>query len=203
MARSRDSVGGVDKGPGDVTELLMAWSAGSPEADTRLIEAVYRELRRLAARQLHRERDGHTLQPTALVNEVYLRLIGQAQLDWKNRGHFFAVASREMRRVLVDHARKRRAIKRNALAERVEAVLDVPDPRVEGDVDVLTLHEALTDLARLDSRQADLVELRYFGGLTIEEVGAVTGLSPATIKRELTSAKLWLRYRMQQTPPGF
>jgi RNA polymerase sigma factor (TIGR02999 family) len=194
---ARDPVGSVGGGPGDVTELLMAWSAGSPEAEARLMDAVYRELRRLAARQLHRERDGHTLQPTALVNEVYLRMVGQAQLDWKNRGHFFAVASREMRRVLVDHARKRRAIKRNALAEPVEAVSEVPDPRVEGDVDVLTLHEALTDLARLDSRQADLVELRYFGGLTIEEIGAVAGLSPATVKRELTAAKLWLRYRMQ------
>ena len=193
------SAGNVGADPDNVTELLTAWCSGSPEAEARLITAVYRELRRIAGRHLHRERDGHTLQPTALVNEAYLRLVGQQRLDWKNRGQFFAIASREMRRVLVDHARKRRAAKRNGPAGPPESVSEVADPRNEADVDILSLHEAMTDLARLDTRQADMVELRYFGGLTVEEIGAAASLSPATVKRELTAAKLWLRYRMQET----
>jgi RNA polymerase sigma-70 factor (ECF subfamily) len=197
MAHGRGSAGDVGAGADNVTELLTAWCSGSPEAEQRLITAVYRELRRIAGRYLRRERDGHTLQPTALVNEAYLRLVGQQRLDWKNRGHFFAIASREMRRVLVDHARKRRAAKRDGFAGEPVTLSDVADPKNSGDVDVLSLHEAMTDLAQLDPRQAELVELRYFGGLTLEEIGAAAAVSPATVKRELTAAKLWLRYRMQ------
>ena len=181
----------------DVTARLAAWRTGSPEAEERLITAVYRELRRIAAGHLRRERNAHTLQPTALVNEAYLRLVGQQRLDWQSRGHFFAIASREMRRVLVDHARRRRAAKRDGFAGQRVTLSEVPDPKAGGDVDVLSLHEAMTDLAHLDQRQADIVELRYFGGLTVEEIGAVTGVSAATVKRELRCAKLWLRYRMQ------
>ena len=195
MAHGRGSADKVHAGADNVTELLKAWCSGSIEAEEHLIAAVYRELRRLAGRHLHRERDGHTLQPTALVNEAYLRLVGQQRLDWKNRGHFFAIASREMRRVLVDHARKRRAMKRDG--GQPVTLSGVADPKNSGDVDILSLHEAMTDLAQLDPKQAGMVELRYFGGLTLDEIGAAASVSPATVKRELTAAKLWLRYRIQ------
>lgn len=180
---------------GTVTGLLQDWRLGSPDADERLVRAVYGELRHLAASYLRREGGGHTLEPTAIVHEAYLRLRPQRHLLWHNRAHFYGIAARMMRRVLVDHARRRHALKRGA-GERV-TVSHVADPHVVGDVDILALHEALTDLASLDARQAEIVELRFFGGMTVEEVGAALHLSPATIKRELASARVWLQHRMR------
>jgi RNA polymerase sigma-70 factor (ECF subfamily) len=189
-------------GGDDVTTLLAAWRDGAPEAEGRLIGAVYAQLRRIAAGYLRRERPGHTLQPTALVNEAYLRLVGQRELAWQDRGHLLAIASREMRRILVDHARKRRAAKREGLVGERVTLAEAADPAVAENVDILSLHEALTELATLDPRQAELVDSRYFGGLTIEELAQMAGVSPATVKRELTTATVWLRQRLatQSTP---
>jgi RNA polymerase sigma-70 factor (ECF subfamily) len=184
----------------DVTRLLARWKSGSHEAEGQLMVAVHRELRRLAGSYLRRERSGHTLQPTALVNEAYLRLIGQHRVQWQSRGHFFGVAAQMMRRILVDHARRRRAGKRAVGDGEPLSLSGVPDPAGGENVDVLSLHEALTDLAALDARQAQIVELRYFGGLTIDEIAASQTISPATVKRELTTAKLWLGHRMQRRP---
>ena len=183
--------------PQDVTALLQAWRRGAPDAAQRLIEVVNQELRRIAGAHLRHERAGHTLEPAALVNEAYMRLVGQQELDWQNRGHFFAIASREMRRILIDHARHHRAAKREAFVGERISVSDVADPEGAEDADVLSLHEALADFADVSPRQADVVELRYFGGLTIEEIAAVTSLSTATVKRDLADAKAWLRNRLQ------
>ena len=177
----------------DVTGLLDDWSRGDRHALDRLLPLVYAELRSIAARQLRHERAGHTLQPTALVHEAYVRLIDQRQVKWRNRAHFFGVAAGMMRRILVDQARVRRAEKRGGQWERVtlvgdEAAVDSPDP-----VDVLTLHQSLERLAAFDPQQERIVELRYFGGLTIEEVAEVTGVSAATVVREWTIAKAWLQ----------
>ena len=183
-----------------MTQLLTHWRTGSPEADQRLMEAVQAELRRLAASYLRRERPEHTLQPTALVNEAYVRLVDQRGVQWQNRAHFFGIAAQIMRRILVDHARKRRAMKREGPAGEPVPLSQVADPAAGENVDVLSLHEALTALAALDPRQAEVVELRYFGALTVEEIAVVAAVSPATVKRELTTAKLWLRHRMSATP---
>jgi RNA polymerase sigma factor (TIGR02999 family) len=187
-----DPVAGSD----DVTELLAAWRAGSPEAESRLIGVVHKELRKLAAAYLRRERSGHTLQPTAVVNEAYLRLVPQRKVRWENRAHFYGIAARMMRRILVDHARRKRASKRDLPGEPV-SVSQVPDPAGGREVDVLALNEALSELAALDKRQADIVELRFFGGLTIDEVADAVGVSPATVKRELTTATAWLRHQLR------
>ena len=160
------------------------------------MEVVQRELRRLAASYLRRERAGHTLQPTAVVNEAYLRLMPQRGVQWENRAHFFGIAAKMMRRVLVDHARRKRAGKREGFSGDPVSLSQVPDPAGGLDIDVLNLHQALDDLAALDARQADVVELRYFGGLKIEEIAEAIGVSPATVKRELTTATVWLRHRM-------
>lgn len=160
---------------------------------------VQGELRRLAASYLRRERGGHTLQPTAVVNEAYLRLVPQRAVAWENRAHFFGIAARMMRRVLVDHARKRRAAKRDGLAEDPVSISGIPAPAAGVDeVDVIDLHDALTALAALDARQAEIVEMRYFAGLTVEEIAEVLKISPATVKRDWTTAKLWLRRRMKR-----
>jgi RNA polymerase sigma factor (TIGR02999 family) len=157
---------------------------------------VQGELRRLAAGYLRRERAGHTLQPTAVVNEAYLRLMRQRRVHWENRAHFFGIAAKMMRRVLVDHARRKRAGKREGFSGDPVSLSQVADPNGGQDIDVLNLHDALDDLAALDARQADVVELRYFGGLKIEEIAKTIGVSPATVKRELTTATVWLRHRM-------
>lgn len=180
----------------DVTVLLAQWRQGSADAEQRLMEVVQGELRRLAASYLRRERAGHTLQPTAVVNEAYLRLMPQRKVRWENRAHFFGIAAKMMRRVLVDHARRKRASKREGFAGDPVSLSQVPDPAGGQDIDVLNLHQALDDLAALDARQADVVELRYFGGLKIEEIAKAIGISPATVKRELTTATVWLRHRM-------
>jgi RNA polymerase sigma factor (TIGR02999 family) len=176
-----------------ITELLIEWSDGRREALEHLVPLVYDDLRRMAARYMQGEPAGHALQPTALVHEAYVRLIDQRQVKWRNRAHFFGVAAGMMRRILVDQARLRRAEKRGGGWERVtlvgdEAAVDGPDP-----VDVLTLHESLERLAAFDPQQERIVELRYFGGLTIEEAAEVIGISEATVVREWTIAKAWLQ----------
>jgi RNA polymerase sigma factor (TIGR02999 family) len=184
--------------PESVTELLQAWGQGDAEAAERLVPLVYGDLRRRAARYLRKEAAGHTLQPTALVHEAYLRLVGQDP-TWRNRSHFFAVASTLMRRVLVDHARRRHTAKR----EGVRVVLDeAMDAAAARGLDVVELDEALSELSALDARQARIVELRFFGGFTEEEAGDVLGISPATVRRDWSVARAWLFRRMsrQATP---
>jgi RNA polymerase sigma factor (TIGR02999 family) len=182
----------------DVTQLLKRWRKGSRDAESALMERVQGELRRLAAGYLRHERAGRTLQPTAVVNEAYIRLLPQRGVSWANRAHFFGIAAKMMRRVLVDHARRRRAIKRDAGPGEPVSISGVPSPAREADpVDVLALHTALSQLADLDARQAEVVEMRFFGGLTVEEIAEVLEISPATVKREWATAKLWLRRQMR------
>lgn len=179
-------------GPGsDVTLLLRRWSDGDAAALDALLPSVQAELHRLARSYMRREREGHTLEPTALVHEAYLRLVDQRDVQWASRGHFFAIAAQAMRRVLVDHARGHLAAKRGGGAERV-TLSGVPDIGAVADPDVMALHRALERLAALDPRQARVVELRTFGGLSVEETADVVGISPATVKREWATARLWL-----------
>jgi RNA polymerase sigma factor (TIGR02999 family) len=175
-----------------ITELLVAWSEGRRDALDRLVPLLYEDLRRLAAGYMRHESPGHSLQPTALVHEAYVRLIDQRQVHWRNRAHFFGVAAGMMRRILVDHARSRRADKRGGAWDRVTLVED----QVAGgaqEIDLLALHESLERLAAFDPRQARIVELRYFAGLTIEETAQALEISPATVKREWLSARAWLQ----------
>lgn len=185
----------------EVTRLLRAWGGGDVEARDRVFAAVYGELRRLAASYLRRERSGHSLQPTTLVHEAFLKLAG-ARADWQDRAHFFGVAARAMRRILVDHARRRRAGKRGRGAVQItldEAVGLLP----ARDLDVVRVDEALKDLAALDPRQEQVVELRFFGGLSVEETAAALALSPATVKRDWTTAKAWIaRYLLDGAGAG-
>lgn len=174
------------------TELLLAVARGGRSAANALLPLVYDELRGLAEHYMRRERPGHTLQPTALVNEAYLRLIDQSRVDWKSRAHFFGVAAEMIRRILVDHARKRAAIKRGggaAKATSSEALADVGSDRV----DLLALDEALEKLRELDERRSQVVELRFFGGLSVEETAHVLGVSPRTVKGDWHLARAWLR----------
>ncbi len=189
----------MDKSPNDqdVTQLLARWRLGSPDAETRLMAVVQGELRKLAASYLRRERPGHTLQPTAIVNEAYIRLMPQRRVQWENRAHFFGIAARMMRRVLVDHARRKATSKRDGFDGPRVPLSRVADPSGGQDVDVLALHDALSELAALDERQAHIVELRYFGGLKIEEIGVAVNVSESTVKRELTTATAWLRHRLR------
>ena len=176
-----------------ITQCLIAWSEGRREALDRLLPLVYEDLHRQATRFMKREQANHALQPTALVHEAYLRLIDQRKVKWRNRAHFFGVAAAMMRRILVDHARLRRAEKRGGGWERVTLVGDEVAAEAASEVDVLALNESLERLAAFDPRQERIVELRYFGGLTIEEAAEVLGISAATVVREWTTAKAWLR----------
>jgi RNA polymerase sigma-70 factor, ECF subfamily len=185
-----------------ITQLLIAWGDGEREALDQLVPLVYDDLRRLAAGYMGRETPGHALQPTALVHEAYVRLIDQRRVQWRNRAHFFGVAANMMRRILVDDARKRRAEKRGGAAERITLTGDDIAAPEQHDIDVLALHEALERLASFDPQQERIVELRYFGGLTIEETAEVIGMSPATIVREWTIAKAWLRADMSGAASG-
>jgi RNA polymerase sigma factor (TIGR02999 family) len=184
---------------GVVTNLLHAWSAGNPDAQEELLPLVYKELRQRAAGHLRRDRRDHTLQPTALVHEAYLRLVDQREVDWQSRTHFFALASRMMRRILVDHARARAAAKRPNGTLRVTLDDDVAsvEPR---QCDLLVLDQALSELADLDHRQERIVELCYFGGLTEVEIADALSVSRSTVARELRSAKAWLYRRMTSEP---
>ena len=178
-----------------VTELLARWSNGDVSARDALVPLVYDELRRIARRCLAGQRSDHTLQPTALVHEAYLRLARRDSLDWRDRVHFFAMAAQMMRQILVDHARKQAAAKRggNALTLVIDEALVASK---ESNLDVLALDAAMTKLASLDPRQCQIVELRFFGGLSIEETAQVVNISPATTKREWATARLWLHQAM-------
>jgi RNA polymerase sigma factor (TIGR02999 family) len=178
---------------GQVTLLLGKLKQGSKEAEAELIPLVYKELRRIAGYYMRDERAGHTLQPTALVNEVYLRLVGQTRVEWKNRAHFLGVAAQLMRRILVDHARERVAGKRGGRQIRIELddfdMGNVSDQRQE---EVLAVDEAVSRLAAFDPQQGRIVEMRYFGGLTVEETAEALAVSPRTVKREWAMARAWL-----------
>ena len=185
----------ADKSAGEPSSLLLAWGRGDLTARDQLLPLVYEELRRRASAYLRRERADHTLQPTALVHEAYMRLAGQRRVAWQNRAHFFGVAAHMMRRILIDHARAQRAAKRPAAAMRV--VLEDHTARAEPvDCDVLLLDQALSDLAAFDPQQARIVELRYFGGLAEHEVAEVLRLSRSTVTREWQTARAWLYRRM-------
>ncbi len=177
--------------PREVTQLLIDWSNGDQNAFEKLLPLVYSELRRLAARHLARERRNHTLQSTAVVHEAYLRLIDQNRVQWKNRAQFFGVASQMIRRILVDHARSHQAAKRGsgAIKLSLDEAMAVPGGK---DLDLVALDDALRSLAERDEQQARIVELRFFGGLSIEETAEVIGVSPATVKRDWAMAKAWL-----------
>jgi len=190
-------VGGVNRAGVDVSALLQAWSQGDVEARDRVMEVVYQELRRRAAAYLRRERAGHTLQPTALVHEAYLRLVDQHAAAWQNRAQFFGVASQIMRRILVDRARARKTVKRSGQWARVTLDESVAEHRAR-DVDVLDLDAALTDLATFDARKSQVAELKFFGGLTLEETGHVLGLSVATVEREWKVVRAWLYARLKE-----
>ncbi len=185
--------------PSDVTQLLLDWSRGDRTALDRLMPLVYTELRALADRSLRHERTGHTLQGTALVHEAYLKLVDQRQVRWQDRAHFFAVAAQLMRRILVDHARRHGAAKRGsgrpalALGEADAAAGEVPL------IDLLALDRALDRLAAFDERQARIVELRFFGGLTIEETAEILQVSQATVKNEWSLARGWLYRELRGT----
>jgi RNA polymerase sigma factor (TIGR02999 family) len=181
--------------PGDVTQLLVSWRDGNAEALDELLVVVYEELRGLASHYLRNERHGHTLQPTALVHEAYVKLMGKTSAQVKDRSHFFAVAAQAMRRVLVDHARRHSAGKRFGAQDKV-ALEDSPEPAFQPDTDVLALHEALEMLQEVNPRQAKLVELRYFGGLTNNEAAEVLEVSVGTVERDWQVARLWLHRRL-------
>jgi RNA polymerase sigma-70 factor, ECF subfamily len=187
----------ADTSAEEVTRLLAAWSDGDVSALDRLIPLVERELHQLAHRYLSRERPGHTLQTTALVNEAYLRLVNQRRARWQNRAHFFAIAAQVMRRILVNHARDRAAAKRGGGARNVSLgdVAVLSDERAE---ELVALDEALDGLAKLDERKAKVVELRYFGGLSVEETAEVLGVHPNTVTREWGQAKAFLHRELQR-----
>ena len=192
----------------DLTRLLAELTGDDPDGAARLATVVYAELRALAASHLRREREDHTLPPTALVHEAYLRLSGQHGVTWRNRAHFFGIASQIMRRLLVDHARRRRARKREG-GERVALAdsLAVAAPGTDGTggadaLDLLALDDALARLAEREPRQARVVELRFFGGLEVEETAEALGISPATVKRDWTLARVWLRRALAAAEPA-
>lgn len=182
--------------PGEVTQLLAEWSLGRKDALARLIPLVYTELRRIAGRYMRDERLGHTLQPTALVHEAFLRLVGQEHADWRNRAQFLGVAAQMMRRLLVDHARQRATAKRGGpLVTFTDAALHIGADAGKSE-EILAVDEALQRLGRLDRQQAHIVELRYFGGLSVEEVATALEISPRTVKRDWAMAKAWLRAQL-------
>jgi len=178
--------------PQQVTKLLVAWGNGDKSARDALMPLVYEELHGLAHRYMGRERIGHTLQTSGLVNEAYLRLIDQSQVHWQNRAHFFGIAAQMMRRILVDYARSRQYAKRGGGAQRVsfDEALIVSQERAD---EVVALDDALQDLAQFDQRKSQIVELRFFGGLSIEETAELLKVSPGTVMRDWTLAKAWLR----------
>lgn len=183
--------------PPNVTELLEDLSAGKEHALNDLLPVVHSELRRQAARYLRRERRNHTLQPSALVNEAFIRLVDQRNVRWQNRAHFLGIAAQAMRRILIDHARTQQRIKRGGIQQNVtldEGMLAT----TARSIDVLALDQALTRLAAIDERQASVVELRFCGGLSVEETATVMNISAATVKREWSMAKAWLYTQLSQ-----
>ena len=182
----------------NVTQLLIDWRGGNSDALNQLMPLVYDELRGLAKRYMRRENASHTLQTNALVNEAYLRLINQQNVDWQNRAHFFAIAAQVMRHLLVDHARSKQYAKRGGGAQQItlDEGLAVSD---DNSVELLSLHQALERLEKIDDRKSKIVELRYFGGLSTEETAEVLGVSEITIKREWAKAKAWLFRELSQS----
>jgi len=180
-----------DNTSGDVTKLLANWGQGNLEAREELIPLVYQELRSLASAYLRRERPDHTLQPTALVHEAYIRLVDQRNVTWENRHHFFGAAAQLMRRILMDHARSHLAEKRGSGVAKV-ALTEAVVMSQEQPAQMLLLNDCLTRLAALDPQQGQIVELRVFGGLTVEEITAIMGISSSTVKRDWALAKAWL-----------
>ena len=183
--------------PHNVTALLESWSNGDPEALQRLMPLVYEELRRIALNYLRHERPDHTLQCTALVHEAYMRMVNQKEVSWQNRSHFFGVAAQSIRHILVDYARAHNAEMRAGGLQRVELQegLRVTNERSD---EVLALHEALTHLEGLDPRQAKVVELRYFGGFSVEDIGEILEISPRSVKRHWALARIWLLKQMKK-----
>jgi RNA polymerase sigma factor (TIGR02999 family) len=184
-----------------ISRLLQAWGRGDLQARDDLVPLIYQDLRRRAAAYLRRERADHTLQPTALVHEAYLRLLGQQRVVWQNRAHFFGIAAQMMRRILVDHAREHQAKKRPGAALKValDDRIGASEPR---DCELLVIDQALTELARIDPRQVQIVELRYFGGLSEREVAVALSVSRATVTREWQTARAWLYRRMTKGRDG-
>jgi RNA polymerase sigma factor (TIGR02999 family) len=187
----------MDAAAPTITQLLVEWGKGDQAALDRLAPLVYEELRRMARTYLRGERPDHTLQATALVHEAYLRLVDQHSVSWQNRAHFFGIASQMMRRILVNHATARATDKRGGGAQKLalDEAVGLADGR---EVELTALDEALKELEKLDQRQSRIVELRYFGGLSLEETAEALDLSPATVKREWSTARLWLRRRLKQ-----
>ena len=183
--------------PQELTEILRRWSEGDADALEKLTPAVYAELHRIAKRYMGREREGHTLQTTALVNEAYVRLIDWKNAKWENRAHFFGVSAQLMRRILVDFARKRPS-KKDAALQRV-SLEEAFIVSTEKDADLVALDEALTELATFDERKARIVELKFFGGLNVEETAEVIGVSAVTVMREWQKAKAWLYLQLNKT----
>jgi RNA polymerase sigma-70 factor (ECF subfamily) len=197
MAKTEGPGAAAPAPPGEVTRLLLAWRQGDRDALDRLIPLVYGELHRMAERYLRRERPGHTLQPSAIVNEAYLRLLGRQGADWQNRAHFFAVAAQSMRRILVEHARHRDAKKRGGQGARY--LLDTVAMTQPRSVDLIAVDEALVKLTELDSEQGRVVELRFFGGLTEDETAEVLSVSPTTVHRKWLLAKAFLHRELSRS----
>src|SRR5689334_4470071 len=193
--------GSVPPARPDVTRLLLAWRGGDREALNTLVPLVYAELRRLAHRQMRGERAGHSLQTTALVNEAFLRLVDSDRVHWQNRAHFFAISAGLMRRILVDDARARRSHKRGGRTVHV-SLDDAPDVARTPGVDVIALDDALEALEHLDARKSQVVELRYFGGLSVDETAEALGVSAETVTRDWRMAKLWLVRELKARAPG-
>lgn len=184
--------------PQDVTQLLVAWRKGDEAARDQVMALIYNELRRIAAGYLRGERPGHTLQTAALVNEAYLRLAACEEVEWQNRAHFYGAAAQAMRRILVDHARTRNYAKRGGGAEQValDEALQMAEERA---AEMIALDDALADLAKLDPRKSRVVELRYFGGLSVEETAEALGIAPVTVMRDWNTARAWLLRAMSRT----
>lgn len=183
----------------EVTKLLRDWSQGDAVALEKLIPLVFEDLRKIAGSLFQRENEAHTLQPTALVNEVYLRLIDQRQVHWQNREQFFAVAAMLMRRILVDYAKRRQTVKRGSRAIKIPLDEAIGIPQAAADLDMEALDQALSRLAEIDPRQSRIVEMRFFMGLTHEEIAEVLGIGVTTVKREWKTARLWLFRELSRT----
>jgi len=195
IGENRSAERGVNTEPADVTQLLLAWNNGDRGAFDLLMPLVYQELRRVARRHMRAEDAGHSLEATALVNDVYIRLVDQKRVNWQNRAHFFGAAARIIRRLLVEHARARHRLKRGGDALKISLNGEI-NVRAAVDLDVVALDEALSRLAKLDPQQERIIELRFFAGLSIEETAEALNISPATVKRDWTTARAWLYREM-------
>jgi RNA polymerase sigma-70 factor (ECF subfamily) len=186
-------------GEGQLTRLLQAWAQGDPEALARLTPLIYGELRKLARFHMSKERAGHTLQPTALINEAFMKLIDVQSVDWKSRKHFYRAASQVMRRILVDYGRKKRSVKRGREAKRVSFAEAIAQPAKMAVVDIIAFDEALTSLAAIDSRKAQVAEFWFFAGMTVEEIADTMDIGVSTVRRDVEFAKAWLMRELNRS----